>query len=73
MQHGIAPHEAADRVVVFQAHFDELRRKFLLYQDGESLFGLQLSRYPELDRIRKQLNLLQKLFQLYSTVDDFFL
>ena len=34
------------------------------------LFGLTQTDYPELARIRKELNLLQKLYNLYNTVMD---
>ena len=53
-----------------QIRFDELWRKFNSYSDGESLFGLKVTEYTDLQRIRKELNLLQKLYGLYNTVND---
>ncbi|VEL09362.1 unnamed protein product [Protopolystoma xenopodis] len=70
METGIAPREASDRLTVFQAKFDELWRKYTTYSSGEELFGLEVTEYPDLQRIKKELTLLQKLYQLYNTVLD---
>lgn len=40
------------------------------YQRGEDLFGVKITEYPDLQEIRKELNLLQKLYQLYNDVID---
>ncbi len=68
MVQGINPREASDRLTIFQARFDELWRKYITYSGGEELFGLEVTEYPDLQRIRKELNLLQKLYGLYNTV-----
>ena len=68
MVDGIAPREASDRLNISQTQFDELWRKYQTYSGGEELFGLSVTDYPELQRIRKELNLLQKLYQLYNDV-----
>ena len=68
MEDGIHPREASDRLNIYQARFDELWRKYTTYSGGEELFGLSVTQYPELQRIRKELNLLQKLYQLYNIV-----
>ena len=68
MEVGIPPREASDRLTMYQARFDELWRKYQTYSGGEELFGLSVTEYPELQRIRKELNLLQKLYSLYNTV-----
>ena len=68
MVDGIAPREASDRLSIYQARFDELWRKYVTYSGGEELFGLTVTDYPGLQRIRKELNLLQKLYQLYNDV-----
>jgi len=70
MVSGIPPREASDRLNIYQVHFDELWRKYQTYSAGEELFGLEVTEYPELQRIRKELNLLQKLYQLYNNVID---
>ncbi|KAF2988285.1 hypothetical protein EK904_001939 [Melospiza melodia maxima] len=51
-----------------QANFDELWRKFITYSSGERLFGLPVTEYDILYRVRKELGLLQKLYGLYDTV-----
>ena len=51
-----------------QGQFDDLWRKFETYSAGEELFGLSNTPYPALVRIKKELNLLQKLYGLYNTV-----
>ena len=68
MEEGITPREASDRLNIYQATFDELWSKYITYSGGEELFGLEVTDYPELMRIRKELNLLQKLYQLYNAV-----
>ncbi|XP_034335195.2 dynein axonemal heavy chain 5 isoform X1 [Magallana gigas] len=68
MEDGIHPREASDRLNIYQARFDELWRKYTTYSGGEELFGLTVTQYPELQKIRKELNLLQKLYQLYNIV-----
>ena len=43
---------------------------FLYFEGGEELFGLTVTEYPNLQRIRKELSLLQKLYNLYNSVID---
>ncbi|XP_074845897.1 dynein axonemal heavy chain 8 [Carettochelys insculpta] len=62
------PQEASNRLQIFQANFDELWRKFITYSSGEQLFGLPVTDYEVLHKIRKELGLLQKLYGLYDTV-----
>ncbi|XP_009878765.1 PREDICTED: dynein heavy chain 8, axonemal [Charadrius vociferus] len=64
----IAPQEASNRLQIFQANFDELWRKFITYSSGEQLFGLPVTDYEVLHKVRKELSLLQKLYGLYDTV-----
>lgn len=70
MQAGLTPREASDRQILFQNRFDGMWRKLQTYQSGEELFGLPMTDYPELSQIRKELNLLQKLYKLYNDVID---
>lgn len=67
---GLTPREASDRLIMFQNRFDGMWRKLQTYQSGEELFGLPPTDYPELAQIRKELNLLQKLYKLYNDVID---
>uniref|UniRef100_A0A803VLU3 Dynein axonemal heavy chain 8 n=1 Tax=Ficedula albicollis TaxID=59894 RepID=A0A803VLU3_FICAL len=64
----IPPQEASKRQQIFQANFDDLWRKFITYSSGERLFGLPVTEYDILHRVRKELSLLQKLYGLYDTV-----
>lgn len=54
--------------ISFQSQFDELWNKYTIYSAGEQLFGLSTTDYPGLVKIRKELNLLQKLYSLFSAV-----
>uniref|UniRef100_A0A3P8WNT4 AAA+ ATPase domain-containing protein n=1 Tax=Cynoglossus semilaevis TaxID=244447 RepID=A0A3P8WNT4_CYNSE len=67
---GVAPEEASERLQSFQAEFDQLWRKFITCSGGEELFGLAVQDYPELQRIRRELSLLSKLYSLYNAVID---
>ncbi|PAA70380.1 hypothetical protein BOX15_Mlig025839g1 [Macrostomum lignano] len=62
------PREASDRLIIFQNKFDILFRKYNTLSGGEELFGLQVSSYPDLERIKKELGLLTKLYNLYNDV-----
>ena len=70
MQPGLTPREASDRLILFQNRFDGMWRRLQLFQNGEELFGLPQTDYPELAQIKKELNLLQKLYKLYNDVID---
>ncbi|RXN24689.1 dynein heavy chain axonemal-like protein [Labeo rohita] len=70
---GLAPREASDRLQIYQARFDELWRKFVTFSSGEELFGLPVtgaSVFPTLLVIKRELNLLSKLYSLYNSVID---
>ncbi|CAH1796663.1 unnamed protein product [Owenia fusiformis] len=70
MVEGVTPQEASDRLHLFQGKFDDLWRRFNTYSAGEQLFGLTITEYPSLNKIKKELNLLQKLYGLYNAVMD---
>ncbi len=42
----------------------------MVYSNGQELFGMEPSDYPTLTQIKKELNLLQKLYRLYNDVLD---
>nr|XP_060489937.1 dynein axonemal heavy chain 5 [Panthera onca] len=68
MASGLKPQEASDRLIIFQNQFDNIYRKYITYTGGEELFGLPVTPYPQLLEIKKQLNLLQKIYSLYNSV-----
>ena len=70
MAPGLHPREASERLTTYQAQFDELWSKYQTYSGGEKLFGMQITEYPDLQAVRKELGLLQKLYGLYNTVID---
>ena len=70
MVEGLHPREASERLVTFQAQFDELWSKYQTYSGGEQLFGMAVTEYPNLQSTRRELGLLQKLYGLYNTVID---
>ncbi|XP_074550150.1 dynein axonemal heavy chain 5 [Halichoeres trimaculatus] len=67
---GVAPAEASERLQNFQAEFDQLWRNYITYSGGEELFGLPVNEYPDLQRIKRELSLLSKLYSLYNSVID---
>ena len=68
MQPGLTPKEASDKLQMFQNNFDALWRKHSSYSVGEDLFGLNHTEQPELNSIKKELNLLQRLYKLLSLI-----
>jgi len=67
---GLAPREASDRLNIFQLQFDDQWRRYATLSGGEQLFGLAVTEYPDLQRIRREMALLQKLYRLYDSVLD---
>jgi dynein heavy chain len=67
---GIEPKEALNRLKLFQDEFSIRNRKFNSYNSGEVLFGLPNQSYPDLERTQKEIELLDKLYSLYSKVKD---
>ncbi|XP_026320150.1 dynein heavy chain 8, axonemal [Hyposmocoma kahamanoa] len=76
MTPGLSAREASDRVILFQARFDELWRRFEMYSNGEKLFGMEVKDYPILHQKKKEFNLLSKLYSLYlavmNSIDGYF-
>ena len=67
---GIEPREALNRLRMFSEEYSVRKRKFDSYFAGESLFGLPHQSYPALEDTRKEIELLYKLYLLYSRVKD---
>ena len=70
MQPGLTPKQASDKLAIFQTQFDTLWRKHSSYSVGEDLFGMDHTDQPGLIAIKKELNLLQRLYKLYNDVID---
>ncbi|TKS79492.1 Dynein heavy chain 8, axonemal [Collichthys lucidus] len=68
MANGIAPQEASCRLRNFQVRFEELWKNFNTYTSGEQLLGLPVTNYDCLEKKKKELDLLQKLYGLYDAV-----
>eukprot|EP00878_Enallax_costatus_P041459 GHUV01048245.1.p1 GENE.GHUV01048245.1~~GHUV01048245.1.p1 ORF type:complete len:369 (+),score=142.53 GHUV01048245.1:96-1202(+) len=65
---GLDPMEAVDRLKKFQQMFEVRKRKWENYSSGEELFGLQVTKYPELEQTEKEVSMLDRLYSLYVTV-----
>jgi dynein heavy chain len=68
MVEGIKPSEAVERLNRFNEEFKIRQRKFQLYTGGEDLFALPRTDYPLLEKTKKELELQDKLFGLYTDV-----
>lgn len=65
---GIPPKEALDRLKRFSEEYGVRKRKFDINEAGETLFGLPHQTYPELVKTNKEIELLSRLYNLYSQV-----
>jgi len=65
---GLDPMEAVDRLKKFQQMFEVRKRKWESYVIGEELFGLAVTRYPELEETEKEISMLDRLYSLYVSV-----
>jgi dynein heavy chain len=70
MVKGIEPKEALNRLKQFSEEYSIRKRKYDTYFAGETLYGLPHQQYAELDDIQKKIELLEKLYNLYSKVKD---
>lgn len=52
-----------------QMQLDDLYHKHTIYSQGEELFGLPKTEEHELQRVKKEMTLLQKLYGLYTNVN----
>ena len=65
---GITPAAAVERLNRFKNEFTDLERKREIYTAGELLFALRTTRYPDLDRTKREVALLDQLYTLYLEV-----
>lgn len=67
---GIEPREALNRLKLQIEEYQIRERKYKSLNAGETLFGLPNATYPELELTKSQLELLEKLYNLYVKVKD---
>jgi Dynein heavy chain, N-terminal region 2 len=60
--------DAADRLRKFKQTFEVMKGKWDNYSSGEELFGLAVTKYPELEDIQEKIANLDKLYSLYVAV-----
>jgi len=65
---GLSPAVVSDRIEFFQARLETLMIKYERQASSERLFGLTVTEYPELQQVRHELRLLQRLYDLYNDV-----
>lgn len=66
----LTPRESSDKQILFQSQVENLYKRFETYHGGEILFGLSVTEFPQLEKIKKDLTLLQRLYGLYNRVLD---
>uniref|UniRef100_A0A7S0HBM9 Uncharacterized protein n=1 Tax=Hanusia phi TaxID=3032 RepID=A0A7S0HBM9_9CRYP len=75
MRPGMAPMDAAQALKTYQRYFEAMDRKWKTYSQGEEMFALQVTEYPELEQTQKELLLLDKLYSLFTetitTIDNY--
>lgn len=67
---GLEPREALNRLRMFSDEYSIRKRKYDSYYAGEILFGLPHVEYPLLVKSANEIELLDKLYSLYSKVKD---
>lgn len=67
---GIRPREAVERLRQFKEEYSVRERNYEVFFAGEDLFGLPHQQYPDLEQTKKELELLEQLYNLYVSVID---
>jgi dynein heavy chain len=62
----MTPVDAAEALKKYQRYFETYERKWNTYSEGEEMFALYITEYPELEQTKKELGLLEKLYSLYT-------
>lgn len=65
---GIAPREALNRLRTSSEEYQVRKRRYESYYAGETLFGLPHQAYPALEETSREIELLEKLYNLYCKV-----
>ena len=68
---GVDPEVALDRLRFAKDHLAQCVRKYDMAHNGEELFALPFSEYPELAQTEKDIKLFDQLFSLSVTQRDF--
>ena len=66
---GISAKEASDRLTHFENDYELKKTFYDINHRGENLFGLQNTEYPDLERIKGEIENLSKLYDLYNKVN----
>jgi len=66
---GIETAVAIERLNKYDREFQELDRKYTLYNNGEVLFGMPQTNLDAMTKTRKELKLLKQLYGLYQSVE----
>ena len=66
----LTPRESSDRQILFHSRVENLYKRYETYHGGEELFGLPVTEYSQLEKLRRDLLLLQRLYSLYNKVLD---
>ena len=64
---GVDPEVALDRLRFAKDHLAQCVRKYEMAHNGEELFALPFSEYPELAQTEKDIKLFDQLFSLYGS------
>jgi len=67
---GVDPEVALDRLRFAKDHLAQCERKYEVSHNGEELFALPFSEYPELAQTAKDIKLFDQLFSLYTDVKE---
>ena len=67
---GLKPAEAVERLRIFKAEYENRERKQKLYKVGEELYAFQVTEYPGLTKIKKEMAQLDTLYGLYVDVHE---
>ena len=65
---GIQPDKAVDMLKKFKQELDSRERKMEIYRAGEELFALRPTRFNEVTKTRKDIQLVDQLYSLYVDV-----
>jgi len=68
MQEGITPMDAVEKLKSFQDGFAMRERKLEMFNAGEELFALRKSNFPAMAKTRKEIQLLDLLYSLFTDV-----